>query len=249
MLAVAIGAYRRITRTTLNGHAMHALHKFLGDFAVALAAGLRNIEMKNRGDGIVGREDFMAAMTTAAGGGAIHSGQGQTAVYAAAVCRQRILDRDMMFFHQFRIGVAAAAGEGKLARIDERQRVCARANVMAAVAIAAGGRIGSKSASGLAMHTFSHLSQGIGVAVAANRWRKFFRVWNFRGIGMAGYAIESGMHGIFHLRKIDKQRTFRARAVGYNQACIAMAGKTVARLLRQDRRKPAKDTKQKDSTS
>lgn len=207
--------------------------KFLRDRGMALAAHLRHIEMIHFRGRIVRRKNFMIAMTTAARRGAIDAGNAQSAMHAVAVGFERIFDGNVIFLHDGRIGVTTRAGETKLPRIHPRKRIGAAANVVAAVAIAASGRVAGSLA--FAVYAFCQLRDGSFMAGAASGGGELFGMGNFLYIRMAGNAIETGMHRVLHVRRLNEKRTCRAGAVGHGKIFIAVAGLAIERVLCRSR--------------
>ena len=114
VLAVAVGADRRSGNTALDQLAVDTLPVILRDRLVALAAGLRDILVRDRAFRIIGRQDLVGrtgdAVAVDAVGRSVGSAGTNLAVNAGFVHRHRVVVQGLVLGRDVQILVAGPAG-------------------------------------------------------------------------------------------------------------------------------------------
>jgi hypothetical protein len=108
MLAMTIGAVRRIAHAGLQGCAMHTFVELSGDLFVALSAGSYNIPVADSRFGLPCRQNAVTPVAVGAGCGVLAL-QDSAAVHALQILLDRMKDGNLVPRQESRIGVTLGA--------------------------------------------------------------------------------------------------------------------------------------------
>src|SRR5271169_2086682 len=111
MLAMTVGAIGRITRTSLQGRAVHTFVELPGDFLVALGASSHDVPVADFRLGLPGRLNPVTAVAVRAGG-RIFTREDGAPVNTLQVLLDRMKNRNLVPGEKSRIGVAAGTSRG-----------------------------------------------------------------------------------------------------------------------------------------
>jgi hypothetical protein len=145
VLPVAGRASGRINFTAGHQFSVKPFLELLLDCAVALAAGLGNIEEVDRRFGFAWRQDAVGRspgrVAVVAGGRGIHSPCGGLAMHTFLIDFDGMLELDVQVGKEFLVLVAGAARRGQVRGVHHGFRIRMGQDVMAAVALLTGGNI------------------------------------------------------------------------------------------------------------
>ena len=203
---MAVCADRRLPVALRNGLSVNALLELCGDLVVALAAGQRNIEFKDRRLGIFGVQDFVGAMAVRADGSFFGARSDRVAVDALLVRCDHLRADTTIFHHEF-LTMAGSARGWDVGVMHLRFGVGRGKQFMrTAVAIDASGCIGVSALNGLRVK--AAVVSGLFVGVAG-RATDLLRGCFVRGAGDVSVTIDAREHaavdGVFELLRIDLQ--------------------------------------------
>ncbi len=118
VLAVAVGAHRRVGLSASCQLAVNALQVVVLHALVAAAAGVRNVEVVDARFRRARREDLVGGasggVAVVAGGGHVDPALGRLAVDRPRVDLNRVIDQDVIFGGEVQVFVAPAAGVGEI---------------------------------------------------------------------------------------------------------------------------------------
>lgn len=230
--SVAIGADRRHPVSVPYRLAVDAVFELLGDVLVALTAGGRNVEFKDRRFGISGIENFVRAVAIGANRGFFRTGGDRVAMHALLVGSDHL--RTLAFHDEF-LAVTGSAGVGNIGVMDSRLRVACREEFMrAAVTVDTGSCVGVSALYRLCVKAAIIGSLLVGVAGSAGNFLRSGLMRRALDVGMTIDASEhAAVNGIFERLGIDVKADGLAVFV-VSEAGIAVASEALicGRFLR-----------------
>ena len=203
---MAIGTDRRLPIALGNGLTMNALHEFLRNGVVALAAGLRHVELEDRRFRVLRVENLVGAVAIGTNRGFLRSGGDGVSVYALRIGSDH-LRALAAILHNELLTVASAAGRGNVGVMNARLWIAGGQQlVRAAVAIDASRCFIVSTLHGFAVET---------AVVGSLLVRMATRACDFLGRSLVpgtcyvGVAVDAGKHAavdrIFKGLRIDVQ--------------------------------------------
>ena len=209
MLAVAVGADRRLADPRRRRDAVNALAERLGDLGMAGGTGRGNVLAVHLRLRVLGRQNAVAAVAVAAGRRVLAPGDA-AGVHARLVGRERLHQLDPRLGSQLGVRMALAAGRREPLRVDLGGFVGGRRHrVQRAVAAQTVGALGARRV-GLVVDARRERLLGVAVTVRAGRTRivGLVRVVGFAGVTVGAARPRRAVHRRRPLRLVDDQTLF-----------------------------------------
>ncbi len=196
VLPVAVRADRRVRLAAGDELPVDPLPEVVLDPAVALAAGLGDVEVVDRGLAEAGGQDLvrgpLGGVAVVAGRRDVHAALGRLAVHAALVDLDRVVDQDVVLPRDVQVLVALAAGLRELRGVRGRLPRARGQDAVRAVAVRALGQIAVQLALAAAVGDVlgCRIIMALRAGIAPDGEPVLLHVRDRAAIGVAVHALE-----------------------------------------------------------